>query len=64
MKIAVTLFIVFALFLPNTFAQDYTRWSLPEGVKARLGKGGSIVGKVFSRRDSARCRRFHRYLAL
>ena len=40
MKIAVTLFIVFALFLPNTFAQDYTRWSLPEGVKARLGKGG------------------------
>ena len=24
---------------PNTFAQDYTRWGLPEGAKARLGKG-------------------------
>ncbi len=23
----------------NTFAQDYTQWSLPEGAKARLGKG-------------------------
>ena len=23
----------------NTYAQDYTRWSLPEGAKARLGKG-------------------------
>ena len=39
MKIAVTLFIVFTLFLPNTFAQDYTGWSLPDGAKARLGKG-------------------------
>ena len=27
------------LFLPSTFAQDYTRWGLPEGAKARLGKG-------------------------
>ena len=27
------------LFLPNTFAQDYTQLSLPEGAKARLGKG-------------------------
>ena len=23
----------------NIYAQDYTRWSLPEGAKARLGKG-------------------------
>ena len=25
--------------LPNSFAQDYTQWHLPEGAKARLGKG-------------------------
>lgn len=29
-----------ALFLPPTFAEDYTRWELPEGAKMRLGKGG------------------------
>lgn len=27
------------LFLSNTFAQDYTKWNLPPGAKARLGKG-------------------------
>ena len=27
------------LFLPQTFADDYTRWELPEGAKLRLGKG-------------------------
>lgn len=27
------------LFLCNSFAQDYTTWHLPEGVKTRLGKG-------------------------
>ena len=25
--------------LPTTYAQDYTRWGLPEGATARLGKG-------------------------
>ena len=39
MKTAVTLFVLFTSFSLNTFAQDYTRWSLPEGAKARLGKG-------------------------
>ena len=41
-----TLFFVFTTFvlistfnLSNTFAQDYTQWHLPEGAKARLGKG-------------------------
>lgn len=38
-----TFIFVILLFLPNTFAQDYTRWSLPEGAKARLGKG-SVLG--------------------
>ena len=35
MKIAVTLFIVFALFLPNTFAQDYTLWDAATGAHIR-----------------------------
>ena len=34
-----TLLILFTLFSRNTFAQDYTQWGLPEGAKARLGKG-------------------------
>jgi WD40 repeat protein len=31
--------------LPITFAQEYNQWHLPEGVKARLGKG-AITGNV------------------
>ena len=27
------------VFLPNSIAQNYTQWDLPEGTKARLGKG-------------------------
>ena len=34
-----TLLIFSTPFLPNTFAQDYTQLHLPEGAKARLGKG-------------------------
>ena len=30
---------------PNLYAQDYTKWSLPESAKARLGKGRT-VGKI------------------
>ena len=35
------------LFLPHTFAEDYTRWELPEGAKMRLGKGTihNTIGK-------------------
>ena len=29
----------FAMFLPNTSAQDYTKWDLPEGATRRIGKG-------------------------
>ena len=36
---------ILTVFLPNAFAQDYTQWGLPEGVKARLGKG-AITGNV------------------
>ena len=31
MKITVTLLVLFTLFSFNTFAQDYTQFSLPEG---------------------------------
>ena len=36
----ITLFLTFAMFLPNTSAQDYTKWDLPEGATRRIGKGG------------------------
>ena len=39
MKTITTLVVLFTLFSFNTFAQDYTQWSLPEGAKARIGKG-------------------------
>ena len=39
MKTTVTLLILFTLFSLNTFAQDSPQWHLPEGAKARLGKG-------------------------
>ena len=31
-----------AFFVSNTFAQSYTQWDLPEGAKARLGKGYAV----------------------
>lgn len=34
-----SLLFVLGLFLQNSFSQDYTRWGLPDGAKARLGKG-------------------------
>ena len=33
------------IFLSNAYAQDYTRWNLPEGAKARLGRG-QITGEL------------------
>ena len=38
-KTTAALLIFFALFLPNALAQEYTRLSLPQGARARLGKG-------------------------
>ena len=34
-----SLLLVTVLFVQDSHAQDYTRWGLPEGAKARLGKG-------------------------
>jgi WD40 repeat protein len=34
-----TLLLVSTLFVSNTFAEDYTQWSLPNGAKTRIGKG-------------------------
>ena len=33
------LLIASTLYLPSSFAQEYTQWGLPEGAKARIGKG-------------------------
>ena len=38
-SICLILFIVSVLYLPDSLAQDYAQWHLPEGAKARLGKG-------------------------
>ena len=44
MKTQLFLFFIILSLLPvfalNTFAQDSPQWHLPEGAKARLGKGG------------------------
>ncbi|MCY3742723.1 MAG: T9SS type A sorting domain-containing protein [Candidatus Poribacteria bacterium] len=37
-SILTLIFMVFAL-VPNSFGQAYTQWDLPEGAKARFGKG-------------------------
>ena len=37
--IFLTLLLTSIPYLPNTFAQDYTQLELPDGAKARLGKG-------------------------
>ena len=33
------LVVVSALLLKSSFAQDFTRWDMPEGAKARFGRG-------------------------
>lgn len=46
MKIPVTLFILFTLFLPNTFAQEAAEPRLPEGVKTYIESSGRITGNI------------------
>ena len=46
-RLILLLFMVSTFLLPNAFAQSYTQWDLPEGAKARLGKG-SAGGLKFS----------------
>ncbi|MDE0634261.1 MAG: hypothetical protein OXI43_00210 [Candidatus Poribacteria bacterium] len=38
-RVFIITFLLIMIFLSPTFAQDYTRWELPEGAKFRLGKG-------------------------
>ncbi len=45
----ITLFLTFTLLLPNASAQDYTKWSLPDGATARLGKGTCLKMSLFHR---------------
>ena len=48
-----TVLVIFGLFSLNAFAQNYTQLSLPEGAKARLGKG-SISGDIAYSPDGTR----------
>ena len=48
MKTTATLVTLFTLFSFSTSAADYTRWELPEGAKARLGKGNLSGGIAYS----------------
>ena len=43
-----TIFFVSMLFQANVSAQDYTQWHLPEGAKARLGKGTITGNSLYS----------------
>ncbi len=47
-SIFLTLFLISTFYLPNTFAQNPTRWSLPEGAIARFGKGPATKTLTFS----------------
>ena len=47
-----SLLFVSVLLLQNSFAEDYTQWELPEGAKARLGKG--VMWEIQYSPDSAR----------
>ncbi len=46
-RLTLLLFVVSTFLQPNAFAQSYTQWDLPDGAKARLGKG-SAGGLKFS----------------
>ena len=43
-----------ALFVQESRAEDYTRWNLPEGALARLGKGLFVDGAMAYSPDGAR----------
>ena len=40
MKTTISTILITLLIAANVYAQDSPQWHLPEGVKARLGKGG------------------------
>jgi len=51
-RLSVYILMFCILYSPNTFAQDYTQWALPEGAKMRLGKG-LIYGNITFSPDSS-----------
>ena len=59
-----TVLCAFTIFSASTFAQTYTQPGLPEGAKARLGKGFITRTCVFSGRDAFGDCEFHWYLDL
>ena len=52
-SISLTLLLISVLFLSSTVAQDYAQWNLPDGAKARLGKG-SVSGNLAYSPDGTR----------
>ncbi|MCG9132646.1 PD40 domain-containing protein [Candidatus Poribacteria bacterium] len=48
LSIYLILFLVSTFYLPNAFAQNPTRWGLPEGAIARFGKGPATGTIAFS----------------
>lgn len=52
-QFSILMLLYLGTFAFNTYAQDYTRWSSPEGSKARLGKG-HITGNIAYSPDGLR----------
>ncbi len=48
---ALSVFFLILAFIPIAFAEDFTHWHLPEGAKARLGKGwaGQVISILIDR---------------
>ena len=52
MKIVVTLLMFLGLLFPDAHAQEHTKWGLPDGAVARLGKG--VIREVLYSPDGSR----------
>ena len=53
MRLSVYILLFCILSSPNSFAQEYTQWALPEGAKMRLGKGVIYDGNIAFSPDSS-----------
>ena len=62
--LVIAIFLIHIPFLSNMAANDYTQWNLPEGAKARLGKGWINSISFFARWKPNCSSKFCRYLDL
>ena len=51
-KLSLLFFLVLALCLPHSDAQDFPQWGLPKGAQARLGKG--VINEIHYSPDGTR----------